>query len=116
MITNFEEITKPLNSAELESLPYVIDLLKSLKVYTSSLNCVYSLNVTLQKNHKKLITQVQFRKIINLLRSESVLPIIATKKGYMLSLQRKVLKTQIRSLHERSEAILNAARGLELFL
>lgn len=116
MITNFEELTNPLRSEERESLPYVIDLLKSLKTFTSSNSIMYDLHIILQKNDKKTLSALQFRKVVNHLRSEAILPIIATKKGYIVSWDKEVLMTQIRSLHDRSNAIMKASRGLETIL
>jgi hypothetical protein len=58
----------------------------------------------------------RLRKIINYIRANSIMPIIATSNGYYFSVNKIEIQTQIKSLRQRISGILQAANGMENFL
>ena len=114
MITNFEEITFELTEEEHE-LKY--DVIRILKQHDSE-NVIKAPDLIAAINYKheeEVITGARLRKIINYIRSNSLLPVIATSKGYFVSYDKEVIASQIQSLKDRSNAILTAAKGLYTF-
>jgi hypothetical protein len=59
---------------------------------------------------------VTLRKIVNVIRSNSLLPVIATSQGYYCSFDEEEVQKQISSLRKRAEAINRAADGLQHFV
>lgn len=118
MITNFEEETSKLSEDELKQVPLIIQILKNIQQNSpikSEYLCI-KFNNEAEKIGLNHITGVRLRKITNYIRSSSLLPIIATSKGYYCSYDKNLIKSQIKSLMERADAIKNSARGLEHFL
>lgn len=115
MITNFEEITKPLTQIELEIMNILVEILDN----TDNKNTIKApklvKEIILRSGIEKF-GQARLRKIINYLRGNGMLPIIATSKGYYLSNDTKVIEDEIKSLTERADAIRFAAQGLRRFL
>ena len=118
MITNFEQITMELSEAEIETLKGLIagfskrtkdnpikapEIVKSMKVYC-------------QKNNLPKFTDVRLRKMVNYIRSNSLLPVIATSKGYYVSYDEKEISEQIKSLQERANSISDCIFGLKKYL
>lgn len=62
------------------------------------------------------MTDCRLRKFVNHLRSNGLLPIIATNKGYCLARTRAQIVDQIESLRNRANAINAAASGLQEYL
>lgn len=115
MITNFEEITAKLTKDE----KYIID---ELMIY---FNIIERFKKTVKtpeiikyfrNNCYVALQPPRLRKMINFIRSNGLLPIIGTSKGYFVSYDKEVIKSEILSLSERSDAILNAANGLRTFI
>lgn len=114
MITNFEEITCGLTYIEKKIIPVIISKLKqhTIKNPIKSFEIIKYIN----KETGYKIAQPRFRKICNFIRSNGILPVIATSKGYFVSRNKIQIQNQIQSLLERSDAIAIAAYGLQSFI
>jgi hypothetical protein len=119
MVKNFEEFTYEITDEERIIMPILI---KGLSTKTKD-NPMYSeeickrLNEYFKKSNMNItITGARLRKITNFLRSEGVLPIIATSKGYYCSFDKIEIRKQIESLEDRARSIYNSAEGLRKFL
>lgn len=108
MITNFEEITSALTSEEKSQIVVVIRILQLRKKE----------NPILSESLEKLTNMrgSRLRKIINLIRSLGIIPIIGTSRGYYISEDIEDINKEICSLNERAEAIQNAATGLKIWI
>jgi hypothetical protein len=115
MITNFEIETAPLTEDEKLYIPIIIKGLstKSKDKAIKSDAIVKALN---EKYTYCKMTGARLRKITNFIRSEGILPIIATSNGYYVSYDEEEIKSQIVSLLDRAQAIINSANGLKKFL
>lgn len=116
MITNFEAITESLPHDE-----YIVlqPLIKSLSRRgkdnpIKAPEIVKAINEKL--NTKTKFTEVKLRKMCNFIRTQGMLPLIATSDGYYCSYDRDEIEKQIRSLNERASAILASANGLSKFI
>lgn len=114
MITNFEEITYDLTDEELQIVNLLI---RGFKNHTSknpikAPEIVSAINV---KYNLKL-SEPRLRKLCNYIRSNGLLPLIATSKGYYCSYDKTEIEQQIQSLRERADAIYQSANGLTKFL
>ena len=118
-ITNFEDHTNELNDKELEILPLVIH---SFRKYDKdspikSADIVKKMNIYLiQREYTIKMTGARLRKMVNFIRSNSLLPLIATSRGYFTSKNKDTVEKQIKSLLERERSIENCANGLSKFL
>lgn len=63
-------------------------------------------------NPKPKLTDVRLRKIINYYRTESILPVISTSKGYFVSYDEQDINDMMTSLCERANSIIHASFGL----
>lgn len=111
MITNFEEITKELTEAEMQILEPLKDVLSK-----TNKKCPYLTDTILWQLSEYKVTGVRLRKLVNYIRVNRLLPLIATSKGYYLSWDNEEIEREIKSLRERAGAINKAADGLESFL
>lgn len=119
MITNFEHLTAEMSDDEKKLVPILIN-----GFYTKRKNNPVKANVIVnainarknEYNLKNKFTEVRLRKICNFIRSEGILPLIATSSGYYLSYDAAEIQAQIDSLYERADAIKNSADGLKVFL
>lgn len=117
MVTNFEEITKELTPEEIELIPFLINGFKS---HTSE-NPIKAPDIVRQMNEwlvgkKKIrMNEPRLRKCVNYIRTQSLLPLIATSNGYYVSYSREELESQIKSLRQRAQSIINCADGLTKF-
>jgi len=118
MVTNFEQITEELTRKELDIIPILVS---GFKRYTKenpikSDTLVNNLNEYFEKNniHNK-ITGARLRKCCNYIRTNGLLPLIATSNGYYVSSDKNEIQKQIQSLIERANSIMNCARGLNKF-
>ena len=108
MITNFETITQELTDKELELMHTLIVLLNS---YTKEnpvkapVLCDYI-----------SVKEPRLRKMVNYIRSNGLLPLIATSKGYYVSRDRTEIEAQIESLKQRARSIERCAKGMGIFL
>lgn len=118
MITNFEEITCPLTEEEKK---LVRPLIRGFASHTRA-NPIKARTILLQmktycaqKGLQKL-TLPRLMKITNFIRAASILPLIATSKGYYVSRDPEEIRKQIDSLNERADSIKVAANGMKKFL
>jgi len=75
------------------------------------------MNVFLQENGYKIrLTQPRLRKLVNYIRTNGLIPLIATSHGYFTSDCKQTILEQITSLQERANSIENAVQGLKKFL
>ena len=119
MITNFEEHTHELTSEEMEILQLVIHGFRAYKKSNpiKAELIVKRMNVFLENNGYKIrLTQPRLRKLVNYIRSNGLLPLIATSNGYFTSDCKLTIQQQIISLQERANSIENAVQGLKKFL
>ena len=113
MITNFEEITAELTDYEL-SLVNVVILGMKLRTINNPIKSESIVQAMKEKGYK--ITGERLRKIINYIRSNSLLPIIGTSRGYYTSNDKDEILKQINSLNERANSIQQCAEGLQRFI
>jgi hypothetical protein len=112
MITNFEKITHELTDDELSIVPYFV---KSFQKYTKE-NPIKAVDIVSRWNQSQQpirLSQPRLRKICNHIRSNSLLPLIATSSGYYVSNDKTEIDKQIKSLIERANSILKCAEGLK---
>ena len=72
--------------------------------------------INANKLTKKKFTEVRLRKIVNYIRTNGLIPLIATSSGYYVDYSPEVIESQIKSLKERSSSIYHCAVGLEKIL
>jgi hypothetical protein len=114
MITNFEGFTSELTEDELMLIKPLISGLKS-KTKDNPIKAdaiILAMNKFAKEKDLPKLTDSRLRKIVNHIRSNGVLPIIATSKGYYVSYDAKEIREQINSLHQRANSILKSANGL----
>jgi hypothetical protein len=121
MITNFETITESVTDFEKKLFPIIVDgLSKRTKDNPiKAPDIVERINVYIKDRYPKekyTFTESRLRKICNMIRSNGVLPLIATPKGYYVSSDEIEIRKQIKSLEDRAYAILNSAKGLKNFI
>lgn len=119
MITNFESITKSLSPEEVIVIMPVIRVLYTAS-YEKPMKSPEIVSI-INRNRDKIGAGVRFngiklRKIVNFIRSESILPVIATSRGYYVSFDKQEIADQIKSMEDRADAILHAKDGLVNFL
>lgn len=115
MITNFETLTYELTDHEKAILPL---LLVGFQRYDES-NPIKEPEIVArfnERNNGLKLNAVRLRKLVNYIRSNSLLPLIATSKGYYVSNNKKVIESQIKSLEQRANSILNCSNGLKAFI
>jgi hypothetical protein len=119
MITQFENETADLSEKEKCALPILVALLNARSV-VSAVNgplLLHMINNRPEVLQKKLtINDIRLRKTINYLRSKSILPIVASPRGYYVEYNVKALERQVKSLRERAAAINHAAEGIETII
>jgi hypothetical protein len=119
MIKNFEEITAPLNEEELKLVDIIIDGLKKRGKEEALKGDEICERINKNKEKlglKKNLSDARLRKITNHIRTQGLLPIIATSKGYYCSYNVIEIRAQIDSLEDRAKAIQASADGLRKFL
>ena len=118
MVTNFEDITKELTPDELVISETIKDilLLHGPENQITGISICAKINASYTRGANTKLTGARLRKIVNHLRSNGILPIIATQKGYYSSYDTETIQSQIRSLKERAAGIHQAAHGLSRFL
>lgn len=119
MITNFEEITQELTDQEMQLIPIVT---KGFKNHSATNpikepDICESVNTYLEKNGYKIrMTGARLRKFVNYIRSNQLLPLIATSNGYFVSFEKEVIERQVKSLEQRCRSMQTSADGLKKFL
>ena len=112
MITNFEDITTELNAQELLIVPVIAS---AFRKYTQS-NPIKAPDICNRFNasgkYSINLTEPRLRKIVNYIRCKSIIPLIATSRGYYVD----VIQSQINSLTERANSIMECAHGLKQFI
>ena len=120
MITNFESLTQELSKDELKILPCLKMALKrhGKKNPVKANELVEIVNKILSTKKRKYIelTERRLRKYCNYIRTNGLLPLVATSKGYYISYDKIEIENQIKSLQERANSIANCAKGLNKFL
>jgi hypothetical protein len=118
MIKNFEKITKEMTEDEKKLVPLII---RGLSTRTKEnpikgAEIVSAINSQKDKYGIKLFSEPRLRKIVNFIRTESILPLMGTSNGYYCTKDRDELESQIESLTQRAEAIISSANGLKKFI
>lgn len=119
MITNFEEYTFELNDNELKLIPILI---RGFNTHSESnpikaTEIIKQMNDYLVQNNAKIrLTQPRLRKCCNYIRSNGMIPLIATSRGYYVSTDKEIIRTQIDSLIQRANSIKRCADGLKVFV
>ena len=118
MVTNFEHHTKDVNSTDLKHIDNLIELLKTVvkqNPIKSDDILKYLNDIAINQRFTK-IDGPRLRKLINYIRSNSILPIIATQHGYFVSYDVLDISNEIKGLTERSNSILDCCYGLNKIL
>lgn len=119
MITSFEKITHEITEDEKSIIQLLIAGFntKTKENPIKAPEIVKKMNEALLNKGKSFkLTEVRLRKLCNHIRSNGLLPLIATSSGYYTTNSKKEIEDQIKSLQDRAQAILNSAKGLEKFL
>lgn len=127
MIKNFDHITDELSDVEKFWLGLLMESLKKFGInnpITSDVFCKrFNLQIKIRvrdglvkEEMYMLLTGVRFRKIVNYIRSKELLPVIATSKGYFVSYNKEVIKSQVESLEQRARSIQWSADGLKSWM
>jgi hypothetical protein len=110
MITNFETITRELDANEVRLLPIVI---AGMKAHRGRDNAITGAEICRKVEG---LTEPRLRKIVNHIRQNAILPVIATSKGYYMADCAEDVIGQIKSLQDRIDAIEAAKNGLRKFV
>lgn len=119
MITNFENITQELNEDELKLVPLLISGFKKRTKDNpiKAPEIVKRINGYLEANNFSIkMNEPRLRKIVNHIRTNGLLPLIATSNGYYTTNDRMEIINQIDSLEQRANSIAKCALGLKKFL
>jgi len=119
MITGFEKITEELSADELRCIGLLINGFKN-RTKSNPIKApaiITAMNLSLVKNNINIrLTEPRLRKLVNYIRSNSLLPLIATSAGYFCSTKTDEIIKEIASLTQRASAIMKSAEGLEKYL
>jgi hypothetical protein len=116
MIKNFENITYELTPKELELVELVMNGFNGYRKDSpiKAPEICAGMNKYLSENNIKMkFTSVRLRKFVNYIRANSLLPLIATSKGYYVTDSQDEIDSCVESLKNRANGILEAAKGLE---
>ncbi len=121
MLVNFEDITQELSDEEKEMIPILIRgfSLRSIDNPIKEPEVCSKINEYLLNNKQYLhlkLTGARLRKCVNYIRTNGLLPLIATSNGYFVSYDRSVIEKQILSLEQRARSIKTCADGLKKFI
>ena len=118
MITNSEGQTFELTDDELKLVnPICAGLIKrTADNPIKASDIIKQMNLYAKEKGLVRLTDVRLRKVVNYIRCNSMLPLMATSKGYYCATKRGEIISQIQSLRERGNSIHYAANGLEKFL
>ena len=115
MIKTFEQFTYDLTDKEKAILPVLIN---GFKFYNKN-NPIKEPDIVKKFNERNpnlKLSGVRLRKLVNHIRVNSLLPLIATSKGYFVCYDKSIITTQIESLEQRANSINNCANGLKKLL
>lgn len=115
MITSFENITHDLTDEELALIPVMI---KGFSRYSKDFpitapDVVARFN-TSQTDYR--LTEPRLRKMVNYIRSNGLLALVATSKGYYVSNEKSEIMKQVESLRQRANSIHRCADGLQILI
>ena len=113
MITNFEEITQELNRDEMS---WIQPLINGFKKRHKGNPIKAPEIIKGMRKHGYRITEPRLRKCVNYIRTNGLLPLIATSKGYYVTHNTQEIKSQIESLYQRANSIARCADGLKKFV
>lgn len=119
MIKNFESITEELTEKELSIIPFLVNglITKTKSNPIKAPEIVEAMNVFLfNKKIDITLTEPRLRKCVNYIRTNGILPLIATSKGYYVSRDKTEILSQIESLQQRANSMIKGANGLKKFL
>lgn len=121
MVENFEELTANLNDDELLLVPIIVAGIgrRTKENPVTGKEIVQGITQNQGRfgfSSKFKFTETRLRKIVNYIRVNHILCIIATSQGYFSTNDPEVIASNIRSLEDRAEAIRSAADGLRWFL
>jgi len=119
MVTNFEDITPNISEQELDIIPLLVAGFSSHGKNNpiKAPQIVEQMNAFLSsKGYKIRMSEPRLRRCVNYIRSNSLLPLIATSDGYYVSYDPEEITSQIKSLRERASAIRVCADGLAAFV
>ena len=120
MITNFEEYTEELSDEEIWLIPILIKSFKKIDDKSKAIKAPEIIKRINEWSKSKdiciNISEPRFRKCCNFIRSNSLIPLIATSKGYYCSYNQLEIESQIKSLEERANSIINCAEGMKKFI
>lgn len=112
MVTNFESITHELT---VDEIGMIKPLCKSLMRYKKE-NPITAKEIIQKWNNSGLslpkISEPRLRKLVNYIRTNKLLPIIADSNGYYVASSNEEIQENVRGLIERANGILAAAKGL----
>lgn len=112
MITDFEDFTQRLSQDEMVLLkPLMHGFTNHDKDNPiTSEDIVTAINRYCEEKGIKIkMTGVKLRKYVNYIRSNALLPLIATSKGYFVSKDKAQITKQIESLEQRARSIQQCA-------
>lgn len=115
MVENFEAITYELTDAEKAILPVMVTGFLNYRKDNPIKEPQIVANFN-DRNPGHRLTPVRLRKLVNYIRVNGILPLIATSKGYYVSYDKAEIRSQITSLEQRAASIENCAHGLRKFL
>lgn len=118
MVTNFEEITQELTAEEQKLIkPLILGFKNRGKENPiKSDEVVVAMNKLIEQYSLKIkMTGARLRKCCNYIRTNGLIPLIATSDGYYVSYEKEEIEKQIRSLYERAASIQKCADGLKKF-
>lgn len=113
MITGFEDITYELSDYEMSLVPVMVKGFQNHKI-DNPIKAPEIIRAMKEKGYK--LSEPRLRKICNYIRSNAVLPLIATSNGYYVSHDKTEIQKQIESLKERARSIFQCAAGMEKFI
>lgn len=120
MIINFENITEDLTTQELNDIVPLLVRAFEKRTKENPVKAPFivgSMNVYLKANgYDYKFSEVKLRKLVNYIRSNSILPIISTSKGYYVSYDKTEVTNQVESLSQRARQIFRSAGGLKKFI
>jgi hypothetical protein len=118
MVKNFESETQELSQEELMLVnPLMLGLESKTKAKPiKGKDIIQKMNVFAKEKKLPKLNDVRLRKLINHIRSNSLLPVMASSKGYYVSYDKEDIMAQVDSLNQRAKSIMNCAKGLQNFV
>lgn len=115
MITNFDNITSELTQQELDLIPILV---KGFRKHGKG-NPILARDIVKMMAHflkanniPTQFSEARLRKCVNYIRTNAILPLMATSNGYYTSYNADEIYSQIQSLEERANSIKRCAGGL----